>query len=218
MSALQQAMLQARSMHHPNDAELAEAWVAGDKLAGKALVDRYFDEIRAYCVRALGPNGPDVAQKTFLSLVESIHRFEGRASFRTYLYRIARCRVMDRLRARYKEFDPLTHSVEDAGCLSPSRAADEVSRYHQLTRCVDQLTFQSKEVLDLFYWRDLKAREVAAILEINENTVRSRLNTARAQLQRAFDKSSTAPWNDARSIDARLREIYRFYNDGPMNA
>ncbi len=168
-------------------------------------------------MRQLGnSDGADVTQKVFVSVSTSIKNFQGRSSFRTFLFRIVRCRISDHLRSRKKDFDPLTHSVEDVG-VTPSYAMDQVTKHWKFIQCIDQLTYHSREVLDLYYWNSMTAREVGELLDISESTVRSRLHTARGQLKRILDKNGERPLADE-ALDQKLQMVYRFYTEGPAQS
>src|SRR5262249_11003925 len=73
-----------------DDLVLLERWRSGDERAGEALCARYFEEIYRFFVHKLPEHADDLMQQTFLACVKSRDRFQGKSSFRTYLFAIAR--------------------------------------------------------------------------------------------------------------------------------
>ena len=85
---------------------LAEAVLAraraGDEEAFRALTDPHRRELQLHCYRILGSvhDAEDMVQETLLAAWRSLEAFEGRASVRSWLYRIATNRCLNALRAR----------------------------------------------------------------------------------------------------------------------
>jgi DNA-directed RNA polymerase specialized sigma24 family protein len=74
-----------------DDLELLARWQAGDKQAGTALFRRYFAQTRRFFRNKVGADDvEDLVQRTFAGLVEGIADFRGDASFRVYLFAVAR--------------------------------------------------------------------------------------------------------------------------------
>src|SRR5262245_57608941 len=67
------------------DAELLESWQAGDRLAGKQLFERYFRVINRFFRSKVGDDAQDLVQKTFLGCLESVERYRGDTTFRSWL-------------------------------------------------------------------------------------------------------------------------------------
>ena len=72
-----------------DDLELLNAWRAGDAAAGRGLFQRYFPQLYRFFANKV--DDPDeLVQQTFLAIVKARSQFEGRSSFRTYLFTVAR--------------------------------------------------------------------------------------------------------------------------------
>src|SRR5213592_3642779 len=75
---------------------------AGDEEAFRSLVEPYGRELQLHCYRILGSlqDAEDLLQETLLAAWRGLERFEGRASLRAWLYRIATNRCLNMLRDR----------------------------------------------------------------------------------------------------------------------
>src|SRR5687767_9859628 len=106
------------------DVELLEAWRGGDKPAGVELFERHFDAIYRFFRSKVDDAAEDLTQQTFLGCVRGKQVFRGDASFRTYLYTIARNRLYTHIRDRQRR-DAVVEigeqSVADLGLASPTQ-------------------------------------------------------------------------------------------------
>lgn len=202
-----------------SDIELLGRWKQGDKAAGQKLVNRYFDQIRKYFTNAVDDDARnDLTQETFRKLIEAIHRFEGRSSFRTYLFQIARFTLYDFLSHQYKKldkFDPLTHSVVDHGGVRPSSVIANVERHHAILVCMRALPVATKELLELYYWHDFTGPELAETMGIPERTVRARLSAAKKRLHECQAAGGGSDGEPDSELETRLRELGQFFESGP---
>ncbi len=158
------------------DVELLTAWRSGDRNAGDALFQRHFDAIYDFFDRKLSVDVSDLVQRTFLGCVESIDRFRGDCSPRTYLFAIARNELYYFLR-RKKRNENLDFGVSSLRDLGPSPSGDLARRDQEalLVRALEQLPLDLQILVELRYWEGLKGRELAVVLDIPHGTVSSRL-------------------------------------------
>lgn len=173
-----------------SDHELLQKWRDGDRQAGSELLARHFNLLRIYFVRRL-PERPteDLIQEVFLRMVEALERFEGRASVRTFLMRIARNVFRETLREIHRpggQVDPFSESMAlITGRTVSSTYARE--QYQQLLLdAMEGIAIEQSEQLELYYFHGLKHHEIAEILEIPVGTAKSRMTTARRALLREF--------------------------------
>jgi RNA polymerase sigma factor (sigma-70 family) len=131
----------------------------------------------------------DLTQQTFMGLVQGKDRFRGEASFRTYLFMIARKRLYSYLRKTRADQDATPwgeRSVADLGLPSPSRVMASQEEQRLLLLALRQLPLEMQVALELFYWEELTVTEIAEVLETPVGTVKSRLQRARARLDVAI--------------------------------
>jgi RNA polymerase sigma factor (sigma-70 family) len=194
-----------------SDAELLTAWRRGDRDAGDELLSRHFASVCRFFRSKLGDDVEDLVQRTFLHCVESKDDIRD-GDFRAYLFGIARHRLLDDLRQRLKQreiLDPDTRSVADLRT-SPSRRVARNQEDQLLVDAMRELPVDQQIALELAYWEGLSGRQIAQVLEISENTVRSRLSRARAALREKIEElAGSPPLADAtlRSVDSRLSPL-----------
>ncbi len=175
----------------------------GDTAAFDDLVIRYQDRVFNMSYRMLGnrEDAMDVSQEVFVTVFRSIGRFQERARFGTWLYRITvnRCRDELRRRGSVKHTRPASLSAGDtdpaAGVgAGPVEQASARELQALLKRAIAELPEDVREVMLLRDTEDLAYEEIAAIVEVPVGTVRSRLNRARTLL-----KQRLAPLLEAES-------------------
>ncbi|MBK6516405.1 MAG: sigma-70 family RNA polymerase sigma factor [Polyangiaceae bacterium] len=162
-----------------SDASLFEAWRAGDASAGEALFERHFDAIYRFFDAKIRADVADLVQRTFLGCVESRERFRGASSFRVFLFAIARHELYQYFRAKRRDaaLDFGVSSIADL-TPSPSTLARARSERECLQQALRALPLEQQLAVELHYWEGLSGPELAAILEVPEGTVRSRLRRA----------------------------------------
>lgn len=168
----------------PSDLQLLEAWRAGDLPAGAQLFERHYAGIARFFSNKVGSEREDLIQSTFLACLEGIDRFRGDASFRTLLFAIARFKLLKHLREQSRDHhyrDPAPPLLEADGP-SPISLLTATTTRRRLHAALRRLTLDTQLMLELFYWEALPLKDIARILEIPINTVKTRLRRAREQL------------------------------------
>lgn len=177
------------------DAELLASWRAGDPAAGEELARRYFTILRSYFLSKAPTDYEDLVANTLLRLVEKGDQFRGQSSFRVYLFGIARMILLEHFRARKRDqrFDPMESSVIDLEGGRMSSILGERERHRLLFDALRHLELREQELLELYYWQKMSAREIAVIQGLIEATVRSRIRAALKRLARHYSELSATP-------------------------
>jgi len=173
-----------------SDVDLLEAWRAGDPGAGRALFERHISALSRFFRTKIGDEREDLIQATFLACVESRDRVRDGASFRAYMFRVARSKLYDHLARAHRGVgrpDPLTQSAVDLQ-LSPSRALARNQEQQHLLGALRRLPLELQILLELHYWEGLRTAELAEVLDIPQGTVKTRLFRARALLRTHLDE------------------------------
>jgi RNA polymerase sigma factor (sigma-70 family) len=164
-------------MSMDDELALLEAWRAGDVVAGDRLFRRHFDAVYWFFATKLDHGADDLAQDTFAAILRNREHVGRRHSFRAYLFAVARSKLIDRLRVRSRDFDPMVTSVVDLGT-SPTSVLGRRQEQARLLSALRRIPVDLQLVLELFYVERLQGPEIAEALELPEGTVRSRLRRA----------------------------------------
>jgi len=231
-------------------ADLVERARAGDGDAFRQLIEPYRRELQVHCYRMLGSvqDAEDVLQNTLLAAWQGLAQFEGRASLRTWLYRIATNRCLDALRSASrrpaKEWD-----VPQVEPPAPSRLGEVVwleplpdslfqtaidlplgpeARYERLESIslafVTALQVLPPRQVAVLILRDVlgfHTSEVAGMLDWSADAVNSALKRARAGLQRrlATDAGNeAAPAPDSPAEDAIVARFAHAWESADVDA
>lgn len=177
-----------------SDEELVAAWRRGEREAGERLFRRYFAPVLRFFRNKVDDGLDDLVQQTFAACLEGRHRLRGDASFRSYVFAVAHRVFIDHLRRKYRladEVDLETTSVHD---LAPGPSTVVRTRREQqlLIDALRRLPVKYQVVLEMYFWEEMKGRELAEALEVPLATVQGRLVRARELLSDALDAAATA--------------------------
>ncbi|MCX4243272.1 RNA polymerase sigma factor [Paraliomyxa miuraensis] len=176
------------------DHELLEAWRGGDDRAGRRLVERHFATVERFFFNKVGDASADLIQQSFLRVLEARARVRADANFRAYLLGIARNVLYEHYRRVRKDLERIdfgSQSVVDLVATPSSQLAAE-QEVRLLLRALKRIPIESQIVLELYYWEDMRAREVAEVLELPEGTVRSRIRGAKQLLEHQLAALATS--------------------------
>ena len=126
----------------------------------------------------------DLAQETLLKAYLSFERFEGRARFSTWLFRIAFNCWYDSRKAAGKESEWLSLDEGPPGEMEVQVSdADIRHEYQQLHMAIGSLPLQEQTVILLFYMEDKSIKEIEMITGMPSGTIRSHLSRGRRHLK-----------------------------------
>jgi RNA polymerase sigma-70 factor (ECF subfamily) len=140
-----------------------------------------FRPIVSFRVRkALGgatPDWEDVADEIITQVIEKIRKreFRGDSSIGTFIYTITSRRIIDHIREKTKV---LRHAPEPAPFPDPSETLESQERAARIAEAVKGLKPKFREVLHLYYYKELPREEVAKRLGIPPRRVSERVNYA----------------------------------------
>jgi RNA polymerase sigma-70 factor (ECF subfamily) len=182
-----------------SDRALVERALAGDGAAFEALLERYRAPIRRHLLRYTHDDvaAQDLLQETFLRVWTRGDQWDGRGTFRAWLYRVATNLALNHLRTvrrrretslemegdvETEEADLVPAWMIDDTSLGPQAALEQDEERQQVRRLVAALPDEKRAVFRLVHEMEMTIHDTAAQLEIPEGTVKSRLHYARKQL------------------------------------
>jgi RNA polymerase sigma-70 factor (ECF subfamily) len=125
----------------------------------------------------------DLISEVFLDVWRQAGRFEGRSTVSTWMLAIARFKALSALRRRLDgELDEETASAIEDPTDDPEIALEKKDKSAVIRKCLVGLSAEHREIIDLVYYHEKSVGEVAEIVGIPENTVKTRMFYARKRL------------------------------------
>lgn len=177
-----------------SDQDLVRAWQGGDRKAGNELLQRHFGAIHRFFANKVDHEIEELAQDTFVRCVEAYERYEGRSSFRTFLFAVANnvLREWFRKKNRHQPIDFETQSVVDMGA-GPSSILVGRREQRALLEALRRIPVEFQVVLELYYWERMSGLQLGEILEIPEPTAYSRVRRAKHLLKKSLARLQASP-------------------------
>ena len=174
--------------------ELVRAAQRGDDSAFEELVRTYEKRVYHLALRMCGnvDDAYEVAQEAFLSAWKGMRFFRGDSSFSTWLYRLTSNAAIDFLRRQRRQGGSDGVSLDDEDTFlevadpapSPHQQAERLELRDALARGLGALSPEPRQVLLLRELQGLTYEEIAAALELDLGTVKSRIARAREKLRK----------------------------------
>ena len=182
----------------PTDAidALIQSCLGGDQIAWEEIVRQHRRKVFniAYKFTGRHDEAEDLTQDVFLKIFKSLHTFDRRANFQTWLVSVSRNLCIDHYRSVRKERETIDRDV-DAGELTPSapgqnayQALEQRDRVELLRKAMRELTGDLREAVSLRDLHELSYQEIADQLNLPEGTVKSRINRGRTELARQVQR------------------------------
>jgi len=125
----------------------------------------------------------DLISDVFLDVWRQASRFEGRSAVSTWLLAIARFKALSAMRRRKDDEldEEAANAIADPSD-DPEVAMEKKDKGEILRKCMTALSPEHREIVDLVYYHEKSVEEVAEIVGIPENTVKTRMFYARKKL------------------------------------
>ena len=174
------------------DDRLAASAAAGSRPALEILLDRHADRIHAVCRRVVAnpDDALDATQEAMISIARGITRYDGRAAFTTWLYRVATNAALDELRRKKRRPQPFESLPEPA--VAGSGVESQVAARLDVDQALAEIPEEFRVAVVLRDLCDLDYAEIAEVLDVPPGTVRSRIARGRAALADQLGNSDDA--------------------------
>lgn len=174
---------------------------SGNRAAYSELMDEYFEKVYTRMLKMTGQPGDaeDITMEAFNKAFSKLDQYTPDYAFSTWLYRIAKNNCIDYLRRNKKDIDNIVNQQEAGVGIAAHELANQLPSPEQLmitqqeTRLlreiVDTLHPKYKDIIKLYYFKELSCEEIATQLNLPEGTVKVRLFRARELLYNIMSKS-----------------------------
>jgi len=189
----------------------ADSWICearqGDQVAFGRLVKYWYPRIYNFAYKYFGEHDAamEITQQTFIAVHKSLGTLQSAEQFRSWLYRVAanECHQESRRQKRKKLFpfsfwertDEEHPSLSDSWAAEPDTEAEKTEISEYLLKALHQLPAGQRVVVIMKEYEGLKFREIAAALNVSENTVKSRMYYGLENMRKMLEK-----WNITRDM------------------
>src|SRR5437763_15289610 len=168
-----------------SDEALVQLIATGDKKALQLLFARHNVRVFRFVLRFMGDESAaeDLVSEVFFDVWREADRFEARSQVSTWLMAIARNKALMVLRRRTTEEldEEVAEFIEDPSD-NPEVVMQKTQRSIVLQECLAQLSPAHREIIDLVYYHEKSIDEVADIIGVPQNTVKTRMFYARKRI------------------------------------
>ena len=168
-----------------SDLGLIRSIAAGDKHAMQILFARHNVRVFRFVLRLIGDKSAaeDLVSDVFLDVWRQAGRFQGRSQVTTWLLAIARNKALSALQRRSNEGldEDAAAAIEDPQD-NPEVTLQNRQKTEVLLNCLRQLSPAHREIIDLVYYHENSIDEVAEIVGVPPNTVKTRMFCARKRI------------------------------------
>ncbi len=175
---------------HLSEHEILQQIRSGKKHLYAQLVERYKDQAMTLAVRVLKnrDDAEEAAQDAFVRAFNALDKFERKAKFSTWLYRIVYNVCLTRLKKKEKQFEfireenDVENETEIFPFVLPSLEYDNVELLGIIKSLIQELPEKYRAILSLFYFQELSYEEIGQVTELPIGTVKTHLFRARTLL------------------------------------
>jgi RNA polymerase sigma-70 factor (ECF subfamily) len=174
---------------NPADSFLIIQYREGNPSVLAELVKRYHKVFceKAYWITKDKEIAKDIAQESWIIIINKLHALENADSFKSWALRIVYTKAIDALKRRNKENKNLESTVIIE---SGTQSSEDESKLNQiaLLKAIRKLSKEKQDIIRLFYAEEYSIIEISAFLKIPIGTVKSRLFKAREKLKLILKK------------------------------
>ena len=179
----------SKAGHDENDNhdKLLKKVVKKDAKAFEKLYELTSKSIFFYLYRLLQnkESAEDIHVEVYATVWKNADRFQGKSKVKTWMFGIARNLALNELRKKYRETQSIDRPIKDENSY---KAYNGFDRQQYIQEALMKISEKHREILDLVFFHEASYSEVAQLLEIPENTVKTRVYYAKAALKEKLVK------------------------------
>lgn len=167
----------------------------GDKVAANKLINIYYKQIYVYVFKQVNDKevSMDLTQEIFISMLKSIDGYEEKkASFKTWIYKIASNKIIDYYRSKYYKYSTLIVELENESIINLHNVESEFLLKEDAREIMDIINrFESdiQQILRLKIFGDMTFREIGEALYISESTVKTKYYSSVRKIKRLLKEA-----------------------------
>lgn len=165
----------------------------GDREAASELIQRHYKDVYTYVFRQTKNEelSKDLTQDIFIAVLKSIRSFEGsRASFKTWVYKIASNKIIDYYRSKHYKYSNLFEEIDNYDFASKYNLQEEFELKEdaaEVIEIVNELDFNLQQIFRLKVFAGLTFKDIGKLLEISESTAKTRYYSTVKKIQKALE-------------------------------
>lgn len=173
------------------DSEYIRKVLQGDSQAFRYFVDKYRNLAYSLAISVVKNSvvAEEVTQDAFVNAYKSLHQFEGRAKFSTWLYKIVMNEALKRVKRKTMDYCKDIEEIQETEISDLNESIDTLGEEEQryfINLALDRLSPNDSLVLRLFYLHENNLREIQEITGFTETNIKSILHRARKRMYAAL--------------------------------
>lgn len=181
-----------------NEVDLVRRMQQKDAEAFDEIFERYHNKLfrMAYLISGNYADSEDIVQETFVKCYMSCKELKDCSRFSSWLYQIL-TRTAWRYEKKRKREEPVEEFFEDeksGGGENPLEVLLKNEEKNRIKEAVNRLEMKQRTVVILYYYNQLSTKEISRIMGCLEGTVKSRLHTARKNLEQSLNEEGVQIW------------------------
>lgn len=192
------------------DSELVQEVRNGNRKGYSELVKRHQKALLRMALRFVKDLdvAEDVVQESFIKAYEKLNLFEGRASFKSWLFQIAVNTAKNKLRENKRSTTDIDNIHIAVGAVAENQLVNTALAF-EIQSEVDKLPVRQKTALVLRVYEDLSFKEIAEIMDCPYDTAKANYRHALVKLKESFEqREDLKTWNE--SFNGYLTEMVQY--------
>jgi len=175
------------------DLHLVDRFLGGDRHAFTRIYEKYFDKVTAISRGILldADEAADAVQEIFTLVYRHLHKFDRRARFSTWLFRIAVNRSIQHARSSIQHARSGRHRTKHVELIEaadrPIEEREVEATDPRIATSMEKLQPADRALLTLFYWEELSLQEIADSIGCGVNAAKTRLFRARERFRQHYE-------------------------------